>query len=177
MINGEKNNDKNIDLYPQDILGINPINEENLSVKKITDEDIDKINQFINNYNNKEKKENMNLQKEYDLLIDIFKKLNNKELFILLKYLEQNNIPIWESLINGFIDSEIYIENQENKIIEIISKTINILFNKKIFYFVYEKLSYAYRKHRTIININYINKFEKIFLIWKLLYNIKIYNF
>ena len=177
MNNEEKDNDKNMDLYPQDILGINTINEENLNLEKITDEDIDEINQFINNYNNKEKKENTNLQKEYDLLIDIFKKLNNKELFILLKYLEHNNIPIWETLINGFIDSEIYSENQENKIIEIIAKTINILFNKKIFYFVYEKLSYAYRKHRTIINMNYIKKFEKIFLIWKLLYNIELYNF
>ena len=68
MNNEEKDNDKNMDLYPQDILGINTINEENLNLEKITDEDINEINQFINNYNNKEKKENTNLQKEYDLL-------------------------------------------------------------------------------------------------------------
>ena len=48
MNNGEKNNVKNMDLYPQDNLGINPINEENISITKIIEEDIDKINQFIN---------------------------------------------------------------------------------------------------------------------------------
>ena len=133
---------------------MNEINEKKPNVK-ITEEDIDIINQFIDNYN-KEEKEKMNLQKEYESLAEIFKKLNNKELFILLKYMKQKSIPIIEILINGFIDYDIYSENQENKILDIIKKAMNLFFNKTIFYFVYEKLSYVYRKHRTIIEKKYI---------------------
>ena len=172
MNNEEKNKEDYLKLYPNNILQKNRINEENQNAKKISIEDIDIINKFVNNYNDADKKEKMNLQKEYKSLITIIKKLNDKELLIILHYLNQNNIPILEILITDFLESGIYIENQEDKIKEIIAKSINILFNKDIFYFVYEKLSYAFRKHRTIIDKNYIKNFEKIFVIWKLLYNI-----
>ena len=177
MNSEEKNKEDYLKLYPNNILQKNRINEENQNAKKISIEDIDIINKFVNNYNDADKKEKMNLQKEYKSLITIIKKLNDKELLIILHYLNQNNIPILEILITDFLESGIYIENQEDKIKEIIAKSINILFNKDIFYFVYEKLSYAFRKHRTIIDKNYIKNFEKIFVIWKLLYNIEIYNY
>ena len=68
----------------------------------------------------------------------------------------------------GYIKFDI---DNEKEILEIISKGINICFNKNIFSFVYRKLSKIFRRHYLIKDIKSIKKFEKLFNVWKLLYN------
>ena len=80
------------------------------------------------------------------------------------------NIPLLKIIINNFL----YFES-ENNILDIISKAINIYNNKDIFYFIYKKMSILFRKHNIKnTDINFIKQFEKIFEIWKLLYNIEL---
>ena len=68
----------------------------------------------------------------------------------------------------------ISMTNKKKNILTILSKIIDYYFNKNIFDYVYKKLSKYFRK-----NNNSIQKFEKIYEIWKLLYdieNISLYN-
>ena len=108
----------------------------------------------------------------YDSLIKIINEANLKELISFLNYFNKIGIPILKILINGFIefDNDKY---QESIILEIIEKCINLYFNKDIFYFVYKKLSKYFRRHDKLKDIKSIQKFGKLFTIWKLLYNLE----
>ena len=157
-------------------INININNELNQNKEKITEEELKKLLQIIIN-NNKfnDEKTKINMQEDYDFLILIINKLNNEEFISFLKFLNKIKISILKILINGFIDYDFKNENQENIILKIIAKVINIEFNKDIFYFVYGKLSFFYRRHDNINSLNSIIRFDKLFKIWKLLYNIEIY--
>ena len=146
--------------------------KDNKKHKELNKEDFAKFYMLINMIC--KKKINLHSQESYELIVDIFNKLNNEEFILLINNLNNINIPILKILINGFINDNFNIDNKEDIILEIISKAINVYLNKEIFYFIYGQLSFIYRKHTKIINdINSIRKFEKIFKIWKLLYNVE----
>ena len=79
------------------------------------------------------------------------------------------DIAFLKILVNRFIEFDFDDKNQEIKIIEIITKCINIYFNKNLFFYIYRKLSKFFRRNENFKDIKYIHKFEKVFEIWKLL--------
>ena len=115
-----------------------------------------------------EDKSKILLLEDYEFLIEIFCLLNDQEIICFINYLNRINISFLKILINGFIDFD--CNKKEEIILDIISKVITDYFNKNIFYFIYGKLSYLYRKHEH--NMNTIKQFEKLFNVWKLLYNL-----
>ena len=110
-------------------------------------------------------------QTDYEFIIKIINKLKDKEFELFFRYLYDIKISIFEIIVNGFIEFSFNDENNENNILNIISKVISLFFNKTFFYFIYKKLSKYFRKHYKIDNIDSIKKFRKIFNVWKLLYN------
>ena len=149
----------------------NILNQEDDSSNENTDEK--KLFNLITNKTNKfnEKKTKLKEINDYLFLIRIINGLDDNEIINFFGYFNRINIPILKILINGYIEFEFEEQNLINKILEIISKTINIYFNKNIFYFIYKKLSKYYRKQDLIKDIKSIKKFDKLFNIWKLLYN------
>ena len=123
-----------------------------------------------NKYNNKKSK--IKSQKDYKILIKTFSNINQNGFINTFKYFNSINIPILKVIISGFIEFQIDDEINEQNILEIISKCINICFNKNLFYFVYKKLSKYFRRHKQIKDIDSIKKFKKLFKVWKLLYDI-----
>ena len=108
----------------------------------------------------------------YDSLIKIINKTKKKEFNVFLNYFNKIGIPILKILINGFIEFD-NDKNQERIILGIIEKCINLYFNKDIFYYIYKKLAKYFRRHDKLKDIKSILKFEKLFIIWKLLYNLE----
>ena len=142
--------------------------------------------------NNDENKEILN-KKLYDIIInnkEIFinknKKLISKDNFLFLikiineqtienyinflSYLNAINYSILKTLFLCYIEYD-FEENEEKSILEVLSKIIGIYFHNKIFHFIYKKLSVYYINHDSIKDIKFLKRFEKIFQIWKLLYD------
>ena len=142
------------------------INKDN----KISNEENNLLNILTNQniFNDKDKK--IILINNYAFLIRTFKNLENKEFINFFTYLSQN-IPVSQLLIFGYIEANIEKEIDDNALLKIISKGINLDFNKSLFYFIYEKLSKKFRKHLLLKDFQSIQKFEKLFNVWKLLYN------
>ena len=107
----------------------------------------------------------------YESIVKLFNKMNDEELKQFLNYLNKVNIPLLKILVNGFIDFD-FNDEKKDIILKLISKFINICFNKNIFYFIYKKLSKHFRRHDKLKDIKSVQKFEKLFKIWKLLYNL-----
>ena len=105
----------------------------------------------------------------YLSLFKIINKSNEEELINFFSYFNKTNIQIHKIIINGYIEFD--IDEYEDKLLEIISKIIDIYFSKNIFYFIYKKLSKIYRRHDLIKNEKCIKKINKIFNVWKFLYN------
>ena len=118
------------------------------------------------------KKTKIKSKDNYDSLIKIINEANLKEPISFLNYFNKIGIPILKILINGFIEFD-NDKSQESIILEIIEKCINLYFNKDIFFFVYKKLSKYFRRHDKLKDIKSIQKFGKLFTIWKLLYNLE----
>ena len=158
---------------------LNIKNNLNLEFNQIKVED-DANNKFekhlLNIITNKDifndKKPKLLLKNDYIFLIKLFNNSNENEFINLFKYLNKINIPIIKILIVGFIQFDLDKEINENIIIELISKGIYINFNKNIFYYIYSKLSKQYRRHNFLKDIESIKKIDKLFKIWRLLYNI-----
>jgi len=108
----------------------------------------------------------------YDSLIKIINETKKKEFNVFLNYFNKIGIPILKILINGFIEFD-NDKSQERIILGIIEKCINLYFNKDIFYYLYKKLAKYFRRHDKLKDIKSILKFEKLFIIWKLLYNLE----
>ena len=122
-------------------------------------------------FNNKKTK--IIFKNDYTFLIKLFNNSNEDEFINIYKYLNKINFPIIKILIVGFLEfDDLDKEINENIILEIISKGIDINFNKNIFYYIYKKLSKQYRRHDLLNNIESIKKIDKLLKIWKLLYNI-----
>ena len=107
----------------------------------------------------------------YEYIIKLINKMNDEDLKQFLNYLNKVDIPLLKLLVNGYIEFDFKDENKKVSILRIILKCINICFNKNIFYFIYKKLSKHFRRHDKLKDIKSIIKFEKLFQIWKLLYN------
>ena len=141
------------------------------------DKEIEKIeNKILNNedFLNKKKSKIKSEENYEDFLKDI-KEFSDERLNNMLDIFKNKGIiPVLKVLINGFIDFNFNEEVQKN-IIKVISRIINIKYknNKMLFIMIYKKLSKIFRKHSNIKDISSINKFEKLFTVWKLLYNIQ----
>ena len=147
------------------------MNKNNNNEIKIEGENINKLKSFILNKKNFNEEKTKILSKEqYILFITIINEID----IDIIHYLHRLGVSAIKIIINGFISYEFNDNNLENCIIEIIRKIISNCFNKNIFYFVYGFLSYLFRNPDQLKDINSINKFEKIFNIWKLLYDTKI---
>ena len=165
-----------------------------MNINNNISDDIQNVNRIINNQRLKDKmkdnekqfllevminKKILNEQKteikdkaDFDSFIEIINKLNYEEILSVFNYFNKIKIQILKILINGFIEYDINNIDKENNLLLLISKTIHFYFSKNIFYFIYDKLSHLFREHHKMKGINLINKFEKTFIIWKLLYNI-----
>ena len=154
------------------------MNKDNINIKdsKIITKN-NEINEEINNIMNiltnknifNDKKTKQIFKKDYEFIIRIFKNLDNNEFINFFNYLNQN-IPILKILIFGYIEFD--TEEKINDILlKMISKGINIDYNKSLFYYIYKKLSKIYRRHSLLKDLKSIQKFEKLFNVWKLLYN------
>ena len=112
------------------------------------------------------------LENNYSYIIEKINKTKDDEFINFLNYINEAKIPLLKILVNGYIDFN-FENEKENIILGIISNIINIYFGKNIFYFIYKKLSKYYRRHDKLKDIQSIKKFEKLFKVWKLLYNIE----
>ena len=162
--------------YSKINLKMNSDNLINSNNNKIIIEENDNNEKLLNiltknNIYNKNKTKIKN-KEDYEFLIKIFNNSEQNEFVNTFNYFNKINISIIKIIISGYIDFKDYNEINENIIIEIISKCINISFNKNLFYFIYKKLSKYYRRHYLIKDIESIKKFEKLFKVWKLLYDI-----
>jgi len=160
-----------IKINNQDIIAENHSNEKKNSDEK--NEDEYKLFLMITDQSLFNEKRTKIISKEnYDSLIKIINETKTKEFIYFLNYLNKVGIPILKVLVNGFIEFDID-KDQEEIILQIIAKCINLYFNKNIFYFVYKKLSKYFRRHAKLKDIKSIKKFEKLFTIWKILYNLE----
>jgi hypothetical protein len=98
----------------------------------------------------------------YLSLFKIINKSNEEELINFFSYFNKTNIQIHKIIINGYIEFD--IDEYEDKLLEIISKIIDIYFSKNIFYFIYKKLSKIYRRHDLIKNEKCIKKLIKFLM-------------
>ena len=158
---------------------LNEIKDDKKNIIKdniINDDIIDEMllfkilfNQNIFNQN----KTKIILKDNYEYIIKLINTTTEEELISFLNYLNKINIPLLKILINGFIEFDFDNENNE-KILNIISKIIIIYYNRNIFYIIYRKLSKYYRRNDNFNDIKIIKNFEKLFKVWKLLYNLEI---
>ena len=133
-------------------------------------EELNCLNNIIENKNALNKNKTKLLNKEnYLYLIKIINKTSGQEFINFLSFFNKINIHIHKIIINGYIQYD--VTGHENNILDIISKTIDIYYNKDIFYFIYKKLSKIYRRHDLIKDFNCIKKINKLFTLWKMLYN------
>ena len=159
-----------IEIHNPDNIAENNIIEKRNSDEK--NEDEYKLFQMITDQSLFNAKRTKIISKDnYDSLIKIINGTKLKEFIYFLNYLNKVGIPILKVLVNGFIEFD-NDKNQDEIILEIIAKCINLYFNKNIFYFVYKKLSKFFRRHDKLKDIKSIQRFEKLFTIWKILYTI-----
>jgi len=121
------------------------------------------------------RKSKINSIENYEDLLNEIKEFPDEGLINMLDIFKNKKIiPVLKVLINGFIDFDFNEENQEI-IIKAISRIINIKYkhDKILFIIIYKKLSKIFRKHFNLKDINSIRKFDKLFNVWKLLYDIK----
>ena len=160
-----------IGIHNQDNIAENNIFEKRNSDEK--NEDEYKLFQMITDQSLFNAKRTKIISKDnFDSLIKIINGTKLKEFIYFLNYLNKVGIPILKVLVNGFIEFD-NDKNQDEIILEIIAKCINLYFNKNIFYFVYKKLSKFFRRHDKLKDIKSIQRFEKLFTIWKILYNLE----
>ena len=160
-----------IEIHNQDNIAENNIIEKRNSDEK--NEDEYKLFQMITDQSLFNAKRTKIISKDnYNSLIKIINGTKLKEFIYFLNYLNKVGIPILKVLVNGFIEFD-NDKNQDEIILEIIAKCINLYFNKNIFYFVYKKLSKFFRRHDKLKDIKSIQRFEKLFTIWKILYNLE----
>jgi len=122
-----------------------------------------------------ERKTKINSKESYEDLLKEINEFSDEGLNNMLEEFQTKKlIPVLKVLINGFIDFNFKEEKQEI-IIKVISRIIKIRYNhnKAIFIIIYKKLSKIFRKHSNIKDINSIRKFDKLFTVWKLLYDVQ----
>ena len=109
----------------------------------------------------------------YEYILNFINNTEDKILIPILNCLKDSGFPILKLLIDGYIKNDFEDEKDNKIIMDNISKFIKLEFNKNIFKCVYKHLSKLFRKNYLLKDINSIKRFEKVFNVWKLLYNIE----
>ena len=114
------------------------------------------------------------LNKEHYLclihILDEFLITNNEYIFLFFKKI---NVDLFKVIINGYINFELN-EQEKNDTYIFITNILPFYFEKRIFYFIYNKLSKIFRKFLLSKNKKELyDKFIKIFDVWKLLYKVE----
>jgi hypothetical protein len=142
-------------------------NQENhlFSNKLLKDIDINEKEIF------NDKKTKILIKEKYKYLIEIIGKSDEPKFIYLLHFFNEMKINILKVIINGFIDFDFEEDKFDEFIQQSISKIIDFNFNKNIFYFIYKKFSKIFRRPNRIKDINMIKRIDKLFIIWKIIYN------
>jgi len=127
--------------------------------------------EIFKNKDSKEKKNSIS-KKNYELILDFINKVDDDTLFQFFDCLNDLDLPILQVLIKGYI--KIDFEEKENELVlKQLEKLFKIYFSKALFKCVYKQLSKLFRKNYLLKNLDTVKEFEKIFNVWKLLYNIE----
>ena len=112
-------------------------------------------------------------KEKFIMFIDMIKQyLEERNDFIFL-YFKKVNINLPKIILNGYLTTEIKDQEHKNNLLLLIKEIINLFFSKKLFFFVYNKLSKIFRKYNLEENKEILlDKFIKIFDIWNLLFDI-----
>ena len=155
----------------------NEIKNENIEENEIINEDAKEkekilliLMDFFNKENSSETKNSIS-KENYELIINFINKAANDNLIQFFDYLNDFNFPIIEVLIESYIKMD-FEEDKNKLILQQLERLFKIYFNTKIFKCVYKHLSKIFRKNCLLKDLNTVKKFEKIFNVWKLLYNI-----
>ena len=181
-------NDKSIDNssnkknHLQDITNIGHLLNNDEELKSLNEKN--DINSLFYYFINKEKIYNKKGTKPINKnnfmnLINILKEYINQNEDYILYYFTKIKVDMLKVIINGYIDFKLE-EKEKNEIYNFIIIIIPFFFDKKIFYYIYKKLSKIFRTFTFSENKKLLlEQFNKIFDIWKLLYkveNLKIVN-
>ena len=112
-------------------------------------------------------------KEKFRMFMDMIKQyLEERNDFIFL-YFKKVNINLPKIILNGYLTIEIKDQEYKNNLLLLIKEIINLFFSKKLFFFVYNKLSKIFRKYNLEENKEILlDKFIKIFDIWNLLFDI-----
>ena len=108
----------------------------------------------------------------YEFIVNYINNTEDKFLIPFFNCLNDSGFPILKLLIDGYIKIDFEDETNNKLILDNIAKFIKLEFNKNIFKCIYKHLSKLFRKNYLLKDINAIKRFEKIFNVWKLLYNV-----
>jgi len=127
--------------------------------------------EIFKNKDSKEKKSSIS-KKNYELILDFINKVDDDTLFQFFDCLNDLNLPILQVLIKGYIKID-FDEKENESVLKQLEKLFKIYFSKALFKCVYKQLSKLFRKNYLLKNLDTVKEFEKIFNVWKLLYNIE----
>ena len=112
-------------------------------------------------------------KEKYISLINIFNEYQKEGNDFIFLYFKNIDIDFIKIIFNGFISFDIEDINEKKFILETIKKIIPLFFSKKIFYIIYNQLSKIYRRFNLTENKEILlNKFCKIFELWKIIYDV-----
>ena len=144
------------------------------SLKNVNEEKIlSIIKEYSENKDSKEKKKSIS-KENYELIIQFIKKKDKAYLIQFIDFLNDLHLLFLQVLIEGYFKID-FKEDENKEVLEQLGKIFGYFFSKSLFKYVYKQLSKIFRKNSQLKDINTIQKFEKIFVIWKLLYNIENY--
>ena len=119
-----------------------------------------------------EKGTKLNNKENYLSLINLIKDYIDKEEEYIIFFFEKIKVNIFKVIINGYINFD--LNDEDEKIKTIIKKIIPFFLDKKLFYYIYNKLSKIFRAF--IFNDNkelLFMKFTKLLDVWQLLYKVE----
>ena len=142
--------------------------------KEVNEEKILSIlKEYFENKDSKEKKNSIS-KENYELIIQFIKYTPDEALIQFIDFLNDLHLLILQVLIEGYFKID-FEEDKNKEILEQLGRLFRYFFSKSLFKCVYKQLSKIFRKNCQLKDINTIQKLEKIFVIWKLLYNIENY--
>ena len=161
----------------QEIIHIsNSLEREKNKLKPLVEKDDN--NSLCFYFDNKEKIYNERrtklLNKEHYLclihILDEFLITNNEYIFLFFKKI---NVDLFKVIINGYINFELN-EQEKNDVYIFITNILPFYLEKRIFFFIYNKLSKIFRKFHLSKNKKELyDKFIKVLDVWKLLYKVE----
>ena len=127
---------------------------------------------FVKNIYN-EKGTKLKEKEKLVILMNIINQYLKERNDFIFFYFKKLNINLPKIILNGYITTEIKDSEHKKNLLLTIKEIIDLFFSKKLFYFVYNKLSKIFRKYDLEENKEILlDKFIKIFDIWNLLFDI-----